>query len=125
VQTRKRYPDIIHEAVQEALDPPQNTENIKAGATRAVEVEKVIVLSFRGLQLRRIAALQDDLLRLAMTSIHFPTANISNVTEFNASPSTTNAAPVSLRANTKTIYDALSAYSTVYLETFHSLADNM
>lgn len=33
--------------------------------TKDVEVDKIIVLSFRSLQLRRIADLQDNLLRLA------------------------------------------------------------
>ena len=126
VQSRKSHPDIHHEAVQEAaLEPPQNPENMKADAARANEVDKVIVFSFRGLQLRRIAELQDNLLRLAVTSIHLPTANVSTVNESNASPSTTDAAPVPVQEDTKTIDDALSAYGTVYLETFHSLADNM
>lgn len=88
---------------------------MNADAARAIEVDKVVVLSFRGLQLRRIAELQDELLKLAVTSVQLPTANVSNVNESNASPSTTNAAPVPVQEETTRLDAALSAYGTVYL----------
>ena len=54
-------------------DAKVETENLKKifngfEASKTVEVEKVIVLSFRTLQLQRIAELQDDLLHLTVAS---------------------------------------------------------
>ena len=54
-------------------DAKVETENLKKvfsafEASKAVEAEKVIVFSFRTLQLQRIAELQDDLLRLTVSS---------------------------------------------------------
>jgi hypothetical protein len=55
---------------EKALDierdtPPQEGSRKKP---LVVEVEKVVVLSFRALQLQRIAELQDELLNLAVIS---------------------------------------------------------
>lgn len=53
------------------LDDP--TSQIQDQDTfRNVEVEKVVVLSFRTLQLQRIAELQDDLLSLAVATAKGP-----------------------------------------------------
>ena len=54
-------------------DAKVETENLKKAlggfeASKTVEVEKVIVLSFRTLQLQRISELQDDLLQLTAAS---------------------------------------------------------
>lgn len=48
---------------EKSIDPPKADPASKY--IRNIEAEKVIVLSFRELQLRRIGELQDDLLRLA------------------------------------------------------------
>lgn len=50
--------------------PGRHTIRHTADSTKNVEVDKVIVLSFRNLQLRRIADLQDKLLRLAAVNEH-------------------------------------------------------
>ena len=77
-------PSIDLADIEEArnVSEPQNgtsrdanveTENLKKvfngfEASRTVEVEKVIVLSFRTLQLQRITDLQDDLIDLTVAS---------------------------------------------------------
>ena len=52
------------------LQPDEQTEVVglpqNINSTKHLEIEKVIVLSFRSLQLSRISQLQDDLLRLTM-----------------------------------------------------------
>ena len=51
--------------------PDQQTELVglpeNINSARHLEIEKVIVLSFRSLQLQRISQLQDDLLRLTLS----------------------------------------------------------
>lgn len=70
-------PDI--EQAEEHLIPPTDpNEEATFPETEAeahfqdikrVETQKVIVLSFRSLQLRRVAELQDELLRLAVKTV--------------------------------------------------------
>ena len=61
------------EEARNVPDAKVETENLKRvitgfEASKAVEAEKVIVLSFRTLQLQRLAELQDDLLILTISS---------------------------------------------------------
>ena len=52
---------------EETIQPFQSEARTKE-YFKKVEAEKVIVLSFRGLQLRRIAELQDNLLTLSIAA---------------------------------------------------------
>jgi hypothetical protein len=52
--------------LEERNVPPLGGPEPQVEDLKNIEAEKVIVLSFRSLQLRRIAKLQDDLLRLAV-----------------------------------------------------------
>ena len=53
---------------EETIQPSQSEVRTKEEHSEKVEAEKVIVLSFRGLQLRRIAELQDNLLTLSIAA---------------------------------------------------------
>lgn len=67
----EKAPDS-HDQSSSAAEEAENTHNPErtlaqsSEAIKKVEVEKVIVLSFRSLQLQRIAELQDELLSLAV-----------------------------------------------------------
>lgn len=63
-----RSPSIHHnEWFSPGIEAEAHFQDIKR-----VETQKVIVLSFRSLQLRRIAELQDELLRLAIKTADTP-----------------------------------------------------
>ncbi|KAL2042499.1 hypothetical protein N7G274_004992 [Stereocaulon virgatum] len=122
--SKRGYADINHEAIEEeAIVPPQHAGNVKADTTRSIEFEMVVLSSFRSSQLRRLADLQDERLRLVVTSVHLPAANVSNVNESNADPSTTNAAPVPVQDEIKTLDAALSAHAKV-LRNYETLSSN-
>ena len=59
-QARKNHSDTNDAAIWEGLLNAAQKKGF--GAVKNIEVEKVVVLSFRNLQLRRIAGLQDALL---------------------------------------------------------------
>ena len=64
-----RSPSIHHN--EQGPSPDFETEAHFQDIKR-VETQKVIILSFRSLQLRRIAELQDELLRLAVKTADTP-----------------------------------------------------
>ena len=66
---------VVTTDVEAALPLPPGPKVDQYSSLQYSDSEKVIVLSFRGLQLRRIAELQDELLRLSAE-----TANAENLT---------------------------------------------
>jgi hypothetical protein len=86
----ERAPSIISKGGKADEKPQPFNNNIEADAAQLkpqnVDTERVIVLSFRALQLERIAELQDDLLRLATISF-----NATPNSESNPKPENHNA----------------------------------
>jgi hypothetical protein len=74
-QAPKPYPiNIKFEPAVPLTEPPfiksspEKDAKVEAKTQLNIETEKIVILSFRGLQLERISELQDELLRLSMIS---------------------------------------------------------
>ena len=70
IEEARNVPEPPSDTSKDAKVETENLKKVLDGfeASKTVEVEKVIVLSFRTLQLQRIAELQDDLLHLTIAS---------------------------------------------------------